>query len=547
MNMFTFFRSQLLRLGLLSAICLSAVGANAQTAPAWASVQRNGGVGPGNSNSNGGRIAVAADGSKYVTGSFSGTTTLGSVTLTPGAGTAHSYLAKYNAAGAVVWAKQMNSSGSQGVDFRNAAVAVDPAGSVYLSGSFNVTVTFNSTTLTTATRDAYLVKYDAQGVQQWVRQGGSPDVEAGGLATDASGNVCLSGYFQSTVSFGGPAIAGGGVFYCKLSPSGAVLNGFRVGSRDLVTPFQLQSLALDGAGNAYLTGTFTGTSTFGSTALVSVGDADIFLVKLSAAGTVLWAVRDGGPLADIATSIAVDANGNPLVGGSYDDDNVTSKIYVARFTTQGVPVWSRQIASTVPDIHYVNSAAYDGRGGYFVTGDFDGTVVFGSISLSTPSRNMFVVRYNSQGTAVWADRTVATSGNFSTGVGIGFDAAGNGYLSGTFSGTAALGTFTTTGLADAFVAKFTPGGVLTATRPSIASLVLEVYPNPATGSATLVLPAGGGRVVFMDALGRVVREQALPATAGACPIVLAGLVPGHYQVRATLGNGVVASAPLQVR
>ena len=549
MNMFTFFSARLLQLGLLSALCLSAGAASAQTAPIWASVQRSGAVGPSNANCNGGRIAVAADGSRYTTGSFYGTITLGSFTLTAGTGgTTHSYLVKYNAAGAVVWVKQRDSAGGQGtVNYRDAELAVDAAGNVYLSGNFNLSATFDATTLTTATRDAYLVKYDAQGTLQWARQGGSPDVEAGGLATDASGNVCVSGYFQSTVSFGGPAIAGGGVFYCKLSPAGTVLSGVRVGSRALATPFKRQLLALDGAGNAYLAGTFTGTSTLGNTALVSVGDADIFLCKLSAAGTVLWAVRDGGPLADITTSIAVDANGNPLVGGSYDDDNVTSKIYVARFTTQGVPVWSRQIASTVPSIHYVNSAAYDGRGGYFVTGDFDGTVVFGSISLSTPSRNMFVVRYNSQGTAVWADRTVATNGNFSTGVGIGFDAAGNGYLSGTFSGTAALGTFTTTGLADAFVAKFTPGSVLTSARPAAQVLALSAYPNPAAAYTTLDLPTGGGNLVLVDALGRVVREQILPVTAGTHSVALAGVSAGVYELRVTYANGRKARTQLAVQ
>ena len=213
MNMFTFFSACLLRLALLSALCLSAGAASAQTAPTWASVQRSGAVSPNNANCNGGRITVAADGSRYTTGSFYGTITLGSFTLSSGAGfTTRSYLVKYNAAGVVVWVKQRDSTGGQGtVDYRDAELAVDAVGNVYLSGGFNSSVTFDATTLTTATHDAYLVKYDAQGMLQWARQGGSPDVETGGLAVDASGNVCVSGYFQSTVSFGGSVIAGGGV------------------------------------------------------------------------------------------------------------------------------------------------------------------------------------------------------------------------------------------------------------------------------------------------------------------------------------------------
>ena len=312
--------------------------------------------------------------------------------------------------------------------------------------------------------------------------------------------------------------------------------------------FTQQLLALDGAGNAYLTGTFTGTATLGSTALVSAGDADIFLCKLSAAGAVLWAVRDGGPSGDIATGIAVDANGNPLVGGSADDDNTTSKIYVARFTTLGVPLWSRRIAPTVAGLHYVNSVAYDGRGGYFVTGGYEGTVVFGNILLSTPSQgSLFLVRYNSQGTAVWADGPVGPYGSFSVGAGIGFDAVGNGYLSGTLVGTVALGPFSTTGGAAAFVAKFTPGSVLTSARPTAPVLALSAYPNPAAAYTTLDLLTGGGNLVLVDALGRVVREQILPVTAGTHSVALAGVAAGVYELRVTYANGRKARTQLAVQ
>ncbi|ALW85431.1 hypothetical protein AUC43_10185 [Hymenobacter sedentarius] len=486
---------------------------------------------------------MAADGSKYVTGMFYCTLTLGTVTVTPGAGSAHSYLAKYNAAGDVVWVKKMDADNNQGVDLRAAILAVDAASNVYLSGYFNSSATFESTTLTTATRDTYLVKYDAQGMQQWVKQGGSPGVAAGGLATDASGNVCITGYFQTSVSFGGVAISGGGMFYFKLSPTGAVVQGFRVGSGGVPG-----ALAIDGVGNAYIAGAFTGTSTFGSIALVSAGNSDIYLCKLNAAGNVLWAVRDGGPSNDIATSLAVDATGNPFVCGSYDDDNVVSKIYVALFTTQGVPVWSRQIASTTTALNYVTGAAYDGRGGYYVTGEFAGTIVVGNTSLTTPSLSLFIARYDSQGTAVWADRAVGASGNFSTSTGLAFDASGNGYLSGTFSGTVALGSFSTTGLAEAFVAKLTPGSVLTGIRPAaVVTLALSVYPNPASTYTTFDLPAGGGHLLLIDALGRVVREQALPVTAGPHSVSLDCAAAGLYELRAILGNGKIARTQLAVQ
>ena len=78
--------------------------------------------------------------------------------------------------------------------FADGQVAVDAAGNAYLTGDFDSTITLGTTTLTTTTSgDTYLVKYNAQGAQQWARQGGAPGIYSGGIATDAAGNVLITG------------------------------------------------------------------------------------------------------------------------------------------------------------------------------------------------------------------------------------------------------------------------------------------------------------------------------------------------------------------
>jgi hypothetical protein len=293
------------RLAALGLLGLSTLAAQAQTAPTWASVQR---IVSANSSSGSiaNKVAVAADGSQYVIGSFNGSITLGSVTLTSGTGDGHLYLAKYSAAGAVLWATKLDAS--TGDLYGN--VAVDAAGNAYLAGYFAASITLGTTTLTTTGNDAYVAKYNASGVLQWARQGGTTGTFVQGVAVDAAGNVTLGGDCVSSVSFGGTPLNGNGPFVVKLSTAGVAQSAKRVGSRGFVN-----EMTTDGAGNAYLVGTFTGTAQFGTSSLTSAGSQDIFLAKLDPAGNLVWAVRDGGANEDNALGVATDANGNPVIAG----------------------------------------------------------------------------------------------------------------------------------------------------------------------------------------------------------------------------------------
>ncbi|MDB5234406.1 MAG: hypothetical protein JWR44_1399, partial [Hymenobacter sp.] len=440
-------------------------------------------------------------------------------------------------------------------------VAIDANGNVYLEGDFYNTVTLGTTVLTSPSREAYVAKYDAQGALQWVRQGGGGEASTSGIAVDASGNVALTGYSGAAV-FGGPALAGAGIYYTKLSPAGTVLQATRVSTGGT---FSTEGgLALDAVGNAYLVGTFSGSPTFGTTVLPnSAGYYNLFLCKLDAAGVPLWARSISGPNGANAGGVAVDAAGNALVCGSsgyglpYNGGPgiLGSMLYVARFGPQGAPLWTQAIGPLYlgPVANSLASGvAYDGRGGCFVTGQLAGTATFGPTTLTTSNAQTFVVRYNGTGTPVWADRSIASgaSTNSSGGTGIAAGPGGSIYLVGTVVGPAAFGPLATTpptsGRADLYVAKLAAGGVLAA-RASTAAARLAAYPNPATDFVTLTLPAGGGHLALVDALGRVVRTQALPVAAGPGTVSLAGLAPGLYQMQATLASGAVARTTLQVR
>jgi hypothetical protein len=83
-----------------------------------------------------------------------------------------------------------------------------------------------------------------------------------------------------------------------------------------------KSIAVDGSGNVYTTGFFTGTVDFdpgpGISNLTCAGDKDIFISKLDAMGNFLWAKSMGGINIDWGNSIALDGAGNVYTTGFFE-------------------------------------------------------------------------------------------------------------------------------------------------------------------------------------------------------------------------------------
>ncbi len=81
-----------------------------------------------------------------------------------------------------------------------------------------------------------------------------------------------------------------------------------------------RGIAVDNAGNSYVTGLFLFTTTFGSTTLTAKGgggSGDVFVAKLSPSGKFLWVVSAGGGSWDFGWGIAVDNAGNSYVTGAF--------------------------------------------------------------------------------------------------------------------------------------------------------------------------------------------------------------------------------------
>ena len=134
---------------------------------------------------------------------------------------------------------------------------------------------------------------------------------------DGVGGVWITGIFAGIATFGSHTLTASGnydIFVAKLGPNGNWLWAVKAGGIDYDYGY---SIAVDGAGNAYVTGEFRYTSTFGSHTLTASGYSDLFVAKLNPSGTWLWAVRAGGGSYDEGYGIAVDGAGNAWVTGCF--------------------------------------------------------------------------------------------------------------------------------------------------------------------------------------------------------------------------------------
>jgi subtilisin-like proprotein convertase family protein len=273
-------------------------------------------------------VAVDASGNVYTSGYFDGAASFGSgVTLTS-SDSQDAFVAKLDSAGNTLWAQRMGGEnlGSNGND-SVAGMATDPAGNVYLAGWFAGTGLFGSTLLTSkGTRDAFVARLDPSGNFQWAqRMGGEGvnqfafNVTVDSRSADPSTWAIYAGgeVAGNNVDFGATTFAApnGDPYVAKLD---ATTGSFTWADHFSGTAeSRACAVALDGAGNVYATGTFTGTTDFdpgaGALSLTS-STGSTFVSKLDPNGNFLAAWQTVGSTGGYG--LAADAAGDVWVSGT---------------------------------------------------------------------------------------------------------------------------------------------------------------------------------------------------------------------------------------
>ena len=212
--------------------------------------------------------------------------------------------------------------------WEHAQVLVDGDDNVYHLGSFVGGIRLcDASHAAAGTRDVFIVKYAPDRSCDWVATYGDSSVDQFiDAALDREGNLIFTFAYYGSMDVGGRALDSGGYrarAVAKLAPDGRarwVSSFFNVDPEDLGYSVELGGLAADSEGHVLWAGRKASAVALGTAEHVDleVFEDDGLLVKLDADdGHVLWSQDFTGINRSVATSVAVDASDNVLVGGTF--------------------------------------------------------------------------------------------------------------------------------------------------------------------------------------------------------------------------------------
>ena len=381
------------------------------------------------------------------------------------------------------------------------AIAVDSSGSAYITGltmgSYNgakfPTTSGAYQTYDNGSYDTFIVKLNPAGsaLAYSTFLGGDSMDQANAIAVDSSGNAVITGYtYSSNFPVTGSAFQrsqnNGSVdgFITKLNATGnGLIYSTYLGGGNFDA---INALALDPAGDAYVTGVTTSTDFPVSTGAVQRafggGTSDAFVAELNAAGSALiYSTYLGGVGNDAGRGIAIDGGGGAYVTGATSGAfPLTARVLQTAFNggTDDAFVTKLLPGSTLAYSTYLGGNANDT--GIAITVDSSGNATIGGDTASSNfpttagsyqpvaggGTNAFITKLNPSGTGTIYSTYLG--GNSDTQIGgLAVDPAGNVIVAGSTSGALpvtsqavqiALGG----GGSDAFVARLTSsGGALT--------------------------------------------------------------------------------------
>lgn len=464
----------------------------------------------GTLNDYGQSITVDGSGNSYIAGYFEGTASFGSVSLTS-SGEKDIFVAKYDPSGNVLWVKK---AGGTSIDEAK-GIAVDASGNVYVTGSFVTSATFGTTSLSSSGwADIFIAKYDASGNEVWAKKAGGVFADEGyAIALDGSGNIYITGSFSMTATFGSTSITVAelvnttDVFIAKYDASGNIVYAKRAGGG--VYGDIAYGIGVDAFSNVYITGKYYWSATFGSTILVTGGtyDSDVFVAKYDVSGNSVWAKRAGRTTTlqssyDQGNAIAVDAAGNAFVTGNFlgtayfGTDSIVSTtapfedIFIAKYDSAGKVLWVRKAGGGSTDYGY--GITIDGLGNAYTTGSFVGEATFDSISISCDNQDAFIAKYDALGNILYVKKSKGVGLSSATGRSIALTGSGSVYITGEFgfnpyptSTVFGSDSLTSAGQLDVFVAKISSS--VTGIAKHRHNVKVDIYPNPASSFISLSL------------------------------------------------------------
>ena len=415
--------------------------------------------GPGDSADYGNSIVVDGLGNVYVTGSSFGS------------GSNSDYVTiKYNSSGVQQWVQRYNGTGNS-TDYAY-SLCTDVSGNVYVTGS-----SIGSGT----NYDYATVKYNSAGIQQWVQRYSGPGNSfdsPSSIAVDGSGNVHVSGY-STGVGTGYDCLT------IKYNSTGVQQWEQRYNGPGNSTD-NINSLALDAAGNVYIAG-FTGGSGTGN---------DGITIKYNSSGVQQWMQTFNGPGNgnDNARSLSLDAAGNVYITGYSAGVSSGADYTTIKYNSSGVQQWLQTYNGPGNSDEDAYSLVLDASGNIYITGYSAG---------SGSDYDYATIKYNSLGAQQWIQRYNGPGNSTDDARMVAIDTSGNVYVSGTSRGIASARDYATIKYSQTIGIQ-----IISSEIPSGFSLE-QNYPNPfnpVTNIKFSIPKSGAVTLKVFDVSGREVSQ-----------------------------------------
>ncbi len=481
--------------------------------------------------SKGEKIKTDTNGNVYVGGSFSGTVSIGSTTLTSN-GLTDIFIAKYNTNGNLLWVKNFGGSGNEYVN----GLVIDSNNDIILTSSFNSSIVVISTTTlvnTSADYDAVILKLNTNGNYIWHQLIKGVKFECiCDLFVDSFNNILITGVSTSnTLTVGGTNLAltttiNAG-YSAKFSSIG-VLNWVSIEESNNSNSFGHNLILSDNQGNVFVEGysvisTTNSAINIGTSTLANIpsGNND-FVIKYNASGIKQWIkpINTNGVIGGTYKMILDNANNILIVGLIYSATAFGSTtitptgVYdavVVKFDNNMNYIWAKNFTSSnISNPEYYSSVAVDAFNNVIVTAKMAaGTCSFATYSYSNSAIfTIFINKYNQNGAEIESTQLGITGSNVINDIAI--DNTGYYYVTGTIqSSTLSIGSTTiNSNGTNMFVAKGAPIALGISKNKLLENI--KVYPNPFTNK--FFITKSNSKVVsitILNGLGLVLIKQSL--------------------------------------
>jgi hypothetical protein len=344
------------------------------------------------------------------------------------------FVAKFDPVGNLLWLDHFGgdriSNLQTGINLGH-AVTTDHLDNIIAAGKYVGSPRVGNTTLPAGgpNEEVFLAKYSPGGQLLWIKTiTGKYSKTAGGVTTDAQGNIFFTGFFghhnlHGNANFDGVELdtyGGIDIFLAKYFPDGRLDWVRQAGSaKDHDGRDYGSDVAAGADGSCVLTGMFIGNARFESTTLDSLGGRDAFLAKYSSNGNLLWVTSFGGHRDDEGQTVCLDDEGNIYCTGNFTDSlhiggNVypsqgQEDIFIVKYSPEGDLIWVRQFGGDRDEWNSDCSGglAINKDGQLVATGIFSGTMQIGGQTLTSAGReDIFILFFDQDGNLVEAKQMV---------------------------------------------------------------------------------------------------------------------------------------------